>query len=241
MTTPESGQRTGNHETIGKNNKDIQHEIDLFKITDPKILEGRIRDLPGYTKKERETLETAIEETQRHYGDRTRKFSDTPAILHAYRLALPAPSEGVVPVAVTIGRLLHDKIEESIGINPQNFQHYGDDVVTFLAAMTRGHEESYQEYLTRIADVDQQRPDLLLVPTKARDIMGNCLDPFALPPEIERKQKTHEGMKKLFAEKYGKYYMYLFPHRHREWRKKVVYTMREGIKANTKSSLALAS
>lgn len=174
---------------------DYDAALDRFLITDPDALMEMMLDLSGYNSSEKAKIERLYKTTKRLYGNRTRDLSDTPSLLHAVRVAFPAPSEGDVPVETTLGRLGHDLTEKPFGINPQDFHEYGAGTVLVVSALGRRFgEEYFLEYSPRIVKTDSDHPELLIVPSKGKDFDDNSSDPFALPVHIARKPNTKDEM-----------------------------------------------
>ena len=208
-------EQLSDHKIDAITDADLDAEIALFDITDPKLLTRGLLNISGYTAAEKELISAAIDVAEQTYKNKPRKLSPTKAILHPYRLAVPLPSEGIPPVEVTVGRILHDLSEEFFGIKPQNFARYGNGVVTFVDAMTKRHGESYPEYIERLAQVDKEHPELMLVLSKSRDMSGNSLDPFALPYTVDRAEKTGHVLKAAHN-KYEESVPLLFAHAHEQ-------------------------
>lgn len=192
--------------------KDYEATKSRFLVTDPDLLISMMLDTVDYNQKEKAKLEKAYKRTQEAYGDSTRKFSNTLALLHAVRVAFPAPSEGVVPIETTIGRLFHDLTEKPFHFRPEDFEEYGAGVVEITRALACGPIEDYfSHYLPKITADDAAYPELLIVPSKAgRDIVDNVLDPFALHRSIERQPETQAEMH-THHNKYDEAIPLLFP------------------------------
>src|SRR5258708_11270393 len=171
---------------ILKKDSDLKAELDLFAVTDPRVMALRVLCIPGYTAAERRLLEDAVDLTFNMYGNKRRKYSPIYAVMHALGLAIPTPSEGTPPIETTIGRLFHDLPEDFFGINPKDFIHYGSETVIVVDAMTRRHGEPYDRNIVRIAETDRDYPHLLIAPGKGRDMRRNTIDPYALPLMIPR-------------------------------------------------------
>ncbi|HSX08986.1 MAG TPA: hypothetical protein VLF93_02425 [Candidatus Saccharimonadales bacterium] len=249
MGITETGGYSEEREIAQAVERDYRATTEHFLITEPDILMGMILDLSGYTSSEKALLEKGYKATKKVYGSTTRKLSDTPALLHAVRVAYPNPSEGTVPIETTLGRLFHDLSEMPFGINPQDFQEYGSGTVLVVRALSRRHNENYfLEYLPRAVAADNAHPELLIVPTKAgKDLVDNCLDPFALPLNIDRLPPTQRTMIKQH-DKYEDALFTLFPRsrgpRRRELvtaEKSMIHALAKGRQANQTPQLALAA
>lgn len=174
-------------------------ELELMQQTDPKVLEERIRQhsQTNYPK-DAWMVVRALELARSLYGDKTRKYSDTPAILHAYRVTLAGDNTAAYK---TVIKLLHDAVED-LEMKPEVIdEHFGTDarlIKEGILAFTRREGEEYATYLTRLKTTALFNPHLShLVADKMSDMITNCFDPVALPTTIERKPNTTTGMLKF--------------------------------------------
>ena len=238
MSLSEFGQQQTKEESYDVVREDYEAARDRFLITDPDVLMQMMLDLQGYNSREIALLERAYKHTKDIYGDKTRDLSKTPSLLHAVRVAFPAPSEGVVPIERILGGLLHDLGEKPFLIKPDDFQEYGGGVVMIVDAITRREGEDYhREYIPRIEAADREHPELLIVSIKAKDIGDNSLDPFALPSSIERLPGTREQMN-IQLDKHGRAIPLLFPKRLGPRRKELVIAEKSTLHALAKGKEA---
>ncbi len=207
-------------ETESEISLDVGFDRKLMLIINPEPLRRAIIDQPAHELDNDPTLIIdALQELDFYYEGDLSDFSTTQAILQPLRLAHSAPSEGIVPAKVTAIRLLSD-IGNRYEVDPQLLTGYGEDVVLGITTLTQRQGESFTEHLQRIRQVDQENPELLLVPTASRRIILSAFDPVGLPDTVHRRSPTWTVLEAQL-DKYAQSAPHLFLDRTNLWQAKI--------------------
>lgn len=186
-------------------------ELELMKITNPAILEKRLEmhmESANFTPEEKEFVTIANEFIKEKYEGEMRENSDTPAILHPYRLALAGDKSSGYKIAT---KLLHDAVEDFDDVDLDTIRSLftgvqngipGELIVKGVDAFSRRKEndvkENYDDYLRRLKDTATRDSSLTyLIGDKLADMTQNCLDPMGLPGTIKRTEGIEDRMNKM--------------------------------------------
>jgi (p)ppGpp synthase/HD superfamily hydrolase len=113
----------------------------------------------------------------RQHGDQTDR-SGQPFIGHPLRVATYAASNPDVPEEGVIAALLHDVVEDTGATAGDVRAEFGTNVAHFVDALTRRDDETYKDYVRRVA---QSGPVPIML--KLADIRDNT-DDRRVPPEL---------------------------------------------------------
>jgi len=182
-------------------------ELELMQQTQPdKLITPILTHLERSSEEPQALVRDALIATYYWY-DSTSKYSGKRDVLDPLRVAQTFPDESFSP-QITAIRLL-GKIGQDF-ILPPRLEAYGDDVTFGVTALTPKRGDTYENFFQDINKADRERPDLLLVPTQARIMILDALDPVALPGTVvrykihidekeERIQAYRSSCEKLFS------------------------------------------
>lgn len=188
MVSPDIKRYNSQIEITPRAEKVVDHMCTTFSESNA-ILKDRIRQKSQHNL----LVNDALVDLEFHHDD---QILPEGVMRRSLQLAQPLPSDGRINVVPTVIRLLR----EVSRVPEFQLPEYGKDVVKGITALRRLPDESFAEYMQRLATVTKTDPDLKLAGTQGRIMTLDALKPACTPIPLGEKENTETAYEKMCAD-----------------------------------------